>query len=104
MLCATEPELVAGLLLFSYPLHPPRKPQQLRIQHLPDLQTASLFVHGTRDPFGSVAELEQALQLIPAHKELLAVDGAGHDLGFAGKKSAPDLCERVLAAWMAMFR
>ena len=103
ILCAAHPELVAGLLLLSYPLHPPRKPEQLRIQHLPDLRNPSLFVHGTRDPFGSVEELEQALQLIPAHKELLAVDGAGHDLGFTGKNPAPGICERVLAAWVAMF-
>src|SRR5467141_3473819 len=39
MLCAAEPELVSGLLLLSYPLHPPRKLEQLRIQHLPNLRT-----------------------------------------------------------------
>ncbi len=65
MLCAAEPELVDGLLLLSYPLHPPRKPDQLRTQHLPSLRTPSLFVSGTRDPFGSVEEIEQALKLIP---------------------------------------
>src|ERR1019366_1467300 len=46
ILCADEPDLVSGLLLLSYPLHPPRKPEQLRIQHLPNLRTPSLFVHG----------------------------------------------------------
>ena len=60
MLCAAEPDLVTGLLLLSYPLHPPRKPEQLRIQHLPNLHTPSLFVHGTRDPFGSIEEMESA--------------------------------------------
>lgn len=54
MLCAAEPGLVSGLLLLSYPLHPPRKPDQLRIQHLPSLRTPCLFVQGTRDPFGSI--------------------------------------------------
>ena len=39
MLCAEEPDLVAALLLLSYPLHPPRKPEQQRTQHLPDLRT-----------------------------------------------------------------
>jgi len=101
MLCAAEPDLVAGLLLLSYPLHPPRKPEQLRTQHLPDLRTPSLFVHGTRDPFGSVGEMESALELIPAHKELLKVEGAGHDLGFKGKAQA--LPDRVLAAFAALF-
>ena len=64
MLCAEQPELVDGLLLLSYPLHPPRKPDQLRTQHLPNLQTPSLFVDGTRDPFGSIEEIEAALKLI----------------------------------------
>ena len=103
MLCAAEPDLVSGLLLLSYPLHPPRKPEQLRIQHLPNLHTPSLFVHGTRDPFGSIEEVERALQLIPARKELLKVEGAGHDLGFKGKVQAKDLPDRVLAAFAAMF-
>jgi predicted alpha/beta-hydrolase family hydrolase len=103
MLCTHQPELAAGLLLLSYPLHPPRKPEQLRVQHLPDLRTDSLFVHGTRDPFGSVEEMEKALRLIPARKEFLAVTGAGHDLGFTAKKSAPGLIDRILAAWSEMF-
>ncbi len=81
MLCAAEPELVSGLLLLSYPLHPPRKPEQLRVQHLPNLRTPSLFVQGTRDPFGTVEEITKALQLIPAKTELMKVEGAGHDLG-----------------------
>ena len=85
MLCAGEPDLVAGLLLLSYPLHPPRKPAQLRVQHLPDLRVPALFVHGTRDPFGSIEEMEAAVKMIPAKTELLSVDGAGHDLGFKGK-------------------
>jgi len=51
MLCAAEPYLVNGLLLLSYPLHPPRKPEQLRVKHLPELRVPALFVHGTRDPF-----------------------------------------------------
>ncbi len=85
ILCSAEPELVSGLLLLSYPLHPPRKPEQLRIQHLPNLRTPSLFVHGTRDPFGSVEEMTNALRLIPAKTELMTVEGAGHDLGFKGR-------------------
>ncbi len=104
MLSATEPDLVSGLLLLSYPLHPPRKPEQLRTQHLSNLRTPSLFVHGTRDPFGSIEEIERALQLIPARKELLRVEGAGHDLGFKGKQLATELPGRVLAAFAAMFK
>src|SRR5882757_2077520 len=88
MLCAADPDLVAGLLLLSYPLHPPRKPEQLRTQHLPNLRNPSLFVHGTRDPFGSIEEMTQALKMIPAKTELIAVEDAGHDLGLKGKARA----------------
>lgn len=99
ILCAAEPDLVAGLLLLSYPLHPPRKPEQFRTQHLPDLRTPSLFVHGTRDPFGTIEEIKRALQLIPAKTELMEVEGAGHDLGFKGKSQARELPAQILAAF-----
>src|SRR5580698_267967 len=99
MFCAEQPDLVPGLLLLSYPLHPPRKPEQQRTQHLPDLRTPTLFVHGTRDPFGSIAELEQALKMIPAKTKLLVVEGVGHDLGFKGKTRKEDLLARILAAF-----
>jgi predicted alpha/beta-hydrolase family hydrolase len=101
MMVAENPHLVAGMLLLSYPLHAPSRPDQLRTQHLPKLQAPALFVHGTRDPFGSIQEMEAALKLIPAKTKLLPVEGAGHDLGF-GKKSAgkmEDLPRRVLAAF-----
>ena len=73
--------LVDGLLLLSYPLHPPRKPAQLRTAHFPQLQTPAIFVHGSRDPFGSLEELRQAIQLIPAETRLIELGGAGHELG-----------------------
>jgi predicted alpha/beta-hydrolase family hydrolase len=104
MLCAAESESVSGLLLLSYPLHPPRKPEQPRIQHLPNLRTPSLFVQGTRDPFGSVEEITNALQLIPAKTELMTVEGAGHDLGFKGKAKAPQLPANIFAKFDEMFR
>ncbi len=103
LLCAEEADLVSGLLLLSYPLHPPRKPEQLRTQHLPNLRTPSLFVHGTRDPFGGIEEIKKALQLIPARNELMRVDGAGHDLGFKGKVQAPSLPARVFSRFDEMF-
>jgi len=103
MLCAAEPELVSGLLLLSYPLHPPRKPEQLRTQHLPNLRNPSLFVQGTRDPFGSVEEMTEALRLVPAKTELMIVEGAGHDLGFKGKARAAELPGTILGKFQAMF-
>ncbi|MGH9513635.1 MAG: alpha/beta hydrolase family protein [Terriglobales bacterium] len=100
ILAADEPDLVSGLILFSYPLHPPRKPEQLRTQHFPQLRTPAMFVHGTRDPFGSIEEMEAALKLISARHLLLPVEGAGHDLGFKGKASAGDLAVTVVAAFL----
>ena len=96
MLCAEQPGLAAGLLLLSYPLHPPRRPEQQRTQHLPDLHTPTLFVSGTRDPFGSIAELERAIKMIPGKTKLIPVEGAGHDLGFKGKARKEELPVRVL--------
>ncbi len=103
MLCAEEPDLVNGLLLLSYPLHPPRKPAQLRVQHLPELRTPALFVHGTRDPFGTITEMETALKMIPAKTELLRVDGAGHDLGFKGKAVRDEVVQRIVAGVSEFF-
>ena len=103
MLCAEEPDLVAGLLLLSYPLHPPRKPEQQRTQHLPDLRTPALFVHGTRDPFGSIAELEKALKMIPARAKLMPVEGAGHDLGFKGKAKQEELLKLIISEFTKFF-
>ena len=104
MLCAEEPEQVAGLLLLSYPLHPPRKPEQLRTQHLPNLHTASMFVHGTRDPFGSIEEMTSAIHLIPAKTELMKVEGAGHDLGFKAKTLGHTLAAQVFTAFAGIFQ
>jgi predicted alpha/beta-hydrolase family hydrolase len=80
VLVSEELQLVDGLLVFSYPLHPPRKPNELRISHFSKLTTPTFFVHGTRDPFGTITEMTSALELIPAPHSLLEVDGAGHDL------------------------
>jgi hypothetical protein len=82
--------------LLSYPLHPPRKPEQLRTQHFFTLRTPSLFVEGTRDPFGTIAEIEQALKLIPAKTKLMTVEGAGHDLGLKGKAGRSELSGKIL--------
>ncbi len=80
MLAAENPDVLSGLLLLSYPLHPPRKPQQLRTAHFPALRTPCLFVHGSRDPFGSADELQTAIAAIPCTTELLIIEGAGHEL------------------------
>jgi len=94
MVAAEEPGLVEGLLLFSYPLPPPRKPAELRTSHFPKLRTPTFFVHGTRDAFGSIGEMQSALRLIPAEHVIFEVEGAGHDLFV--KKAAGDLRDRIV--------
>jgi predicted alpha/beta-hydrolase family hydrolase len=80
ILAAEEPGLVDALLLFSYPLHPPGKSEQLRTDHFSKLKIPATFVHGTKDPFGSIEEMRTALRLIPGRAQLVVVEGAGHDL------------------------
>ena len=80
MLAAEEPGVADALLLFSYPLHPPGKPERLRTEHFPRLAVPALFVSGTADPFGAPDELRAAVGLIPAPTQIIVVDGAGHDL------------------------
>jgi uncharacterized protein len=101
MLAAEQPQLAAGLLLLSYPLHPPRKPAELRTAHFPQLKTPSLFVHGGRDPFGSHDEMRAALTLSPAKTLLMEVEGAGHEL--LGKKAEENLPSRIVQAFQEFF-
>jgi hypothetical protein len=101
MLVSEEPELVEGLLLLSYPLHPPQKPEQLRTAHFPKLTTPVFFVHGTRDGFGTIVEMKAALKLIAGSHSLLEVDGAGHELL---KKSDRELPGRVVREFQSFLR
>ena len=68
------------LTLFSYPLHPPGKPERARTEHLPNITVPTVFTHGTADPFGSIDELRPAAALIPAPTTIVEVTGARHDL------------------------
>jgi uncharacterized protein len=74
------PEHVVGLLLVCYPLHPPGKPDSLRVEHLVDVRVPCLFVSGTKDPFGTPDELERWTATIPASVTHVWLDGKGHDL------------------------
>ena len=69
------------LTLFSYPVHPPGKPERARTEHLPRILPPTVFIHGTSDPFGTIDELRAAAALIPAPTEIVEVTGARHDLG-----------------------
>jgi predicted alpha/beta-hydrolase family hydrolase len=69
-----------GLVLISYPLHPPGRADRLRTEHFPELRVPCLFVSGTRDTFASPAELEAASRAIPGRVTHHWIDGQGHGL------------------------
>ena len=77
----------AGLVFFGYPLHPPGEPAQRRDRHLPAIRVPMLFLHGTRDPFGSPDEM-QALAAGLATAQLELIEGGDHSLA-AGKRADP---------------
>jgi hypothetical protein len=81
MVIAETSAAVDVLTLFSYPLHPPGKPERARTDHLPRITVPTVFTHGTADPFGTIAELRPAAALIAAPTAILEVTGARHDLG-----------------------
>jgi predicted alpha/beta-hydrolase family hydrolase len=99
MLAAANPGLIDGLLLLSYPLHPPQRPSELRTGHFPQLQTAALFVHGTKDGFGSIEEMTEALKLIPARTELMPITGAGHEL--ITKRNRDEVVQAIAKAFLS---
>lgn len=96
MAAAENPRLAEALLLLSYPLHPPGKPERARTEHFAKLQTPAFFAHGTRDPFGSDAEMRSAVKLIPARTELEIVEGAPHGISAAAaRRIAARFCEFI---------
>jgi uncharacterized protein len=96
MLAAEDPQVADALLLFSYPLHPPNQPDKWRTAHFPQLRTPAMFVHGTKDTFGSPDEMRTALRLTPARTSLTILDRAGHEL-LRGKF---DLASLVVAPFL----
>ncbi|MGH3635262.1 alpha/beta hydrolase family protein [Mycobacterium sp.] len=75
-----EGQAIDLLSLFSYPVHPPGKPDRARTEHLPGITVPTVFAHGTSDPFGTLDELRDAAALIPAPTEIVGITGARHDL------------------------
>jgi predicted alpha/beta-hydrolase family hydrolase len=87
----------AALVLVSYPLHPPGKPDKLRTEHFEALDLPCLFVSGTRDAFGTPAELEEATRAIPGPVTHEWVDGGSHGLRGADARVA-DVVRRWISA------
>lgn len=90
-----DPVPSVGLVLISYPLHPPGKPDRLRVEHLPRITIPCLFVHGTRDAFGTPDELRQWTATIPGPVTHHWIDGKAHDL-----RGADDEVASVVADWL----
>lgn len=68
------------LTLFSYPVHPPGKPERARTEHLPGIRVPTVFTHGTSDPFGTPDELRAAAALVTGTTAVVEIAGARHDL------------------------
>lgn len=86
----------AGLVLLSYPLHPPGRPDVLRVDHFPSIDVPCLFVSGERDPFGTPAELERHVRAIAGPVDLVIVPGA-HDPRGQDERIADEVCRWVRA-------
>lgn len=85
----------AGLVLVSYPLHPPGRPDRLRVAHLSEITVPCLFVSGTGDLFATPAELESATSAIPAPVTHVWIEGGRHEL-----KGAEASVATAVAAWV----
>lgn len=108
---AAEGEVLHGLVLYGYPLHPPGAPDKLRVDHWPDIAVPCLFLQGERDPFGGPDELAPHVGRLPRRATVHPVVGGDHSLAVT-KKASPDGRSRraeqttaalgpVVAAWLA---
>ncbi|MDQ3932384.1 MAG: dienelactone hydrolase [Actinomycetota bacterium] len=92
-MAVAEGHPACGLLLISYPLHPPGRPERLRREHFPAIEVPCLFVSGTRDPFATPDELEAASALIAGPVAYDWIEGAGHELRGADTRVAASVAE-----------
>lgn len=97
MAVAEDADVADGLLLTSYPLHPPGKPEKMRTEHLSSITRPVVVVHGPSDPFATTDELTAAVALIPAPTTVVEITGTGHDLRPDRKPTAELTTEAVLS-------
>lgn len=95
---------LGGLVLLGYPLHPPGRPHQPRVAHLPAIASPTLFVQGSEDPFGTPDELRAAIAAMRCEARMVVVEGGGHSFELkGGKRAASAALERVydeVATWV----
>ena len=87
-LAAQGLESLSGVVCFGYPLHPPGKPDQLRVAHRPSITTPLLIIQGERDAFGNPAELRPHLDSMTAEVRLHVIDRGDHSLSVRGRTTA----------------
>lgn len=102
-MAAAEGMSVEGLIYLGYPLHPPGKPEKPRVEHLPAVVPAQLFVEGTNDPF--VQPLSQLEEAVASCRDarIAWVEGGGHSFEVKGNKRAPSVVGASLAPVVAEF-
>jgi predicted alpha/beta-hydrolase family hydrolase len=100
----TPYELVAGLVLLGYPLHPPGRPTMLRAAHLPAIGRPMLFVQGSRDTFGTPSELTPILAELSPEPTLHVVAGGDHSLKVSRdpqvQAAVYDDVQRTIVRWI----
>jgi predicted alpha/beta-hydrolase family hydrolase len=89
----------AGLVFFGYPLHPPDAPAKRRDAHLSDVKAPMLFIHGTRDPFGSPDEMRALTAALPSSL-LHLVEGGDHSLQRSRRWETVDEAMDAAATWI----
>ena len=94
-----DPLPVRGVICIAYPLHPPKKPNQLRVEHLPHINVPTLFVSGTRDEFGTPDELTRELAAMPLPPTIEFIDGGRHEL-----KGDDDRVADLVRQWLLMLQ
>lgn len=104
MVAAGQPGVLTVLTLFSYPLHPPGRPERQRTEHFPAITVPTVFTHGSSDPFGSITELRTAVALIPAPTAIVEISGARHDLAVRRGSEVPDVATLAVEAALRIGR
>lgn len=94
-----DPLKVAGLILVSYPLHPPAKPEKLRTEHLPGITVPTLCISGTKDTFGTPAELRRHFRRVKGDVTWSLIEKKGHDL-----KGCDDVIAATVSEWLKSLR
>jgi uncharacterized protein len=99
---AQRVEHLSGIVVFGYPLHPPGRPDQLRVSHLASIAVPLLVVQGERDTFGTPDELRPHIEQMTADVTLHVVEGGDHSLA-VGRARAPRYDEvlDVVRGWMS---